>query len=531
MEFATMTLRHRLTIPAALLLLAIGGLCVAPVHAQGDGFPPQIDAVSVHLDDGASPCTGTLLASLTPCQEFATRDPTAAPIPVQEGDLLWICLTVTDLDLDTDDLTEDDGEQIEVSVISIWDQFRRGAIEYGPEPPPVPSDDDTFGYGPYTATMVNQTTITDIAIPFLVPEFNGVNQARLRGYINYDVRWFVEVQVGDSQRGEQQDGQGDPHVVRTFLDLCAVEDTALIPGNPPPIADAGPDQTVLLGSTVTLDGSRTLDRSNVGFDPLDPNVFLKDNLVFTWEWISGPPGSTALVPVTDPDDPSKATVTIACPVTDPDCSSFGDFPHYYRFRLLVEDQVNAMPSADDVVITVVEEILENSRPRADLRYRAPGDDRDLAELPEIVEGATLTVARGSTVELDASGSTDPDGDSLQYGFFWQQTNEVGGRLEPDELQDMFQALVGRRSDSVTWKANQTGTYFFGLYVQDPEGLSDTISFTVVVQNGGSTSLIRNGDVAGASDSSLTTPGGLCGAGLLPLAITPLLLWPMRRRWR
>ena len=52
------------------------------------------------------------------------------------------------------------------------------------------------------------------------------------------------------------------------------------PTNNPPSANAGPDQTVLIGDTVTLDGSRSHD------DDGNP-------LTFVWSLVSVPTGSTA----------------------------------------------------------------------------------------------------------------------------------------------------------------------------------------------------------------------------------------------
>src|SRR4029434_10449689 len=63
-------------------------------------------------------------------------------------------------------------------------------------------------------------------------------------------------------------------------------DTAVInTGNSPPIANAGPDQTVAVNSLVTLNGAGSSD--------VDGNP-----LTFSWSFISRPAGSTA--PLSNP---------------------------------------------------------------------------------------------------------------------------------------------------------------------------------------------------------------------------------------
>ncbi len=153
--------------------------------------------------------------------------------------------------------------------------------------------------------------------------------------------------------------------------LDSLADTVTISTeNSPPVADAGADQTALVGDTVSLDGSGSSD--------VDGNA-----LSFQWSLISAPVGSTATL--------SDAT-TIAPSFT---VDVFGD----YVAQLIVND--GSLDSlADTVTIST-----ENSPPVADA-------------------GADQTALVGDTVSLDGSGSSDVDGNALS--FQWSLTTVPTG---------------------------------------------------------------------------------------------------------
>lgn len=136
----------------------------------------------------------------------------------------------------------------------------------------------------------------------------------------------------------------------------------VIPGNSPPIAQAGFDRTVGKGALVQLDGSASRDPE--GFP-----------LAYGWTFVSRPTGSAAIL--------QSATLAHA--------TFTADVPGVYAVRLQVSDGVNA-PVADDVVIT-----SQNLPPVA-----AAGADRD--------------ASRGIAVALDGRASSDPDGDALTYAW-------------------------------------------------------------------------------------------------------------------
>lgn len=336
-----------------------------------------------------------------------------------------------------------------------------------------------------------------------VPDIIGANQKRLRGLIDYDVFWLVEVRVSNEESPEEEEEEGQTGQWSAFsFFLYAKENPLLVPANPPPFADAGSNQTVAVGQVVTLDGSRSFDASNQGFDPNAPYVFVKDTLEYAWEWISGPER-------VDPeanDDGNDATAQVTLSLT-------GD----YVYRLLVEDGVNPLPSTDEVTISVVSSLPANRGPRA------------------IITAPTAPVALGTTIRLSGERSTDPDGDKLTYR--WRQTNAVGGALESDEVIDGFQPLVGVTEKVASWKPVKTGTYYFSLLVTDPGGLSDTAftSVQVIELATAGKLLYRQADNAGDEQTppvqERTAPGA-CGAGsLFALAIVPVMLWFARGRRR
>lgn len=123
---------------------------------------------------------------------------------------------------------------------------------------------------------------------------------------------------------------------------------------------AGPDQTVFVGDTVTLDGSGSSDTD-------------ADALSYHWSWVSRPEGSTTTL-----SDPGTSGPTFVV-----------DVAGSYELRLVVND--GAVDStADTVVIST-----QNSQPVA-------------------CAGADQTVQVGDTVTLNGSGSSDVDGDALSY---------------------------------------------------------------------------------------------------------------------
>lgn len=141
-------------------------------------------------------------------------------------------------------------------------------------------------------------------------------------------------------------------------------------GNIPPVAQAGPDQTVQVGTTVQLDGADSTDVNG-------------DVLTYHWTLLSQPPGST-----TNLSETTAVMPTLGI-----------DIPGTFTVQLIVNDgTVDSAP--DTVTITTV-----NSAPVAQA-------------------GPDQTIFVAQSVTLNGNGSHDVDGDLLN--FQWSFVNIPSG---------------------------------------------------------------------------------------------------------
>ncbi|GIW70670.1 MAG: hypothetical protein KatS3mg102_0212 [Planctomycetota bacterium] len=195
--------------------------------------------------------------------------------------------------------------------------------------------------------------------------------------------------------------------------------------NQQPVAVAGPDQLVNEGSTVTLDGSKSYDPDG-------------DSLSYSWVQILR--SSEPAVVLSGADSP---TATFLAPEV-PNGQTL-----VLAFELTVSD---GELSATDQVVVTVEPV--NHPPIADA-------------------GPDQTVPAGERVYLDATRSSDPDGDQLSY--LWEQ-------LATDEIQVK---LEGARTASPSFVAPSEGTLLhFQLTVDDGFGgrADDEVQVLVIDPN-------------------------------------------------
>jgi hypothetical protein len=190
----------------------------------------------------------------------------------------------------------------------------------------------------------------------------------------------------------------------------------------PPVAVAGPDQTVTLPiSTVTLDGSGSYDA--------DGTI-----TAYSWVQLSGSGGAT-IAGATQ----AQATVT-------------GLTAGTYVFQLTVTDD-SAATGVATVTITV---------------QAAPPPVQGVPPVANAGRDTTIALPADSAV-LNGSGSTGPAGQALTY-----QWSQVSGPTE---------ALIGSTGSASTWVGGlNAGLYVFSLTVTDSSGQYDTASVRVRVIN-------------------------------------------------
>lgn len=259
----------------------------------------------------------------------------------------------------------------------------------------------------------------------------------------------------------------------TGLGECALRDVPVAL----PVADAGADQTVPEGVTVTLDGTASRDS-------------LDEALEFEWSQTGGP--AVGL------DHDAAPAPTFESPGTPEDVDELE-----LRFQLVVT--AGGRASEPDETIVLVDSTLENAPPVA--LISGPDD---------VTEGASVT--------LDGAGSSDPDGDQLT--FSWSQP--AGPPV----------ALTGAATAQLSWVApavRESTTFTFALVVND--GFMNS----VVVTHGVAVSPARPGDGAAGdtapdvSDPQADSqgmededPGGGADSGCCGVAVSdsrrPLSFW-------
>ncbi len=171
------------------------------------------------------------------------------------------------------------------------------------------------------------------------------------------------------------------------------------PINDPPQADAGPDQTVAVGATVQLDGTGSSDPDG-------------DSLTYEWTIVIRPTGSTAVL-----SNPFAVSPTFV-----------PDRPGLYGIQLRVSD--GTATDQDTVVITA------SGGPVADA-------------------GPDQTVLVGETVQLDGSGSSDPEGDTLTYEWTFVSRPPGSGAI-----------IINPTLVNPTFVADIAGDYVVQLRVSD-----------------------------------------------------------------
>jgi hypothetical protein len=193
---------------------------------------------------------------------------------------------------------------------------------------------------------------------------------------------------------------------------------------PPPTANAGADQTVAEGDTVTLDGTGSLD---------------SDGTIASYLWTQTAGPQVTL------NDASSASPSFTAPAV-------GSAGETLIFELTVTDNEGATSATADTVSVTVNNVNQN---------------------PIANAGADQTVNEGDSVTLDGTASSDPDGSVQSY--LWTQTSgSTTVELDDDtsSTPSFTAPAVGPTGDTLT----------FELTVTDNDGATGTDTVDINIGN-------------------------------------------------
>ncbi len=214
--------------------------------------------------------------------------------------------------------------------------------------------------------------------------------------------------------------------------------------NSAPVANAGADQNVSIGSTVRLNGSQSSDANN-------------DVLSFSWSIVSAPNGSSVELSSVNSVNPSFVA----------------DLEGLYVMSLVVNDgQLNS--DSDRVVIA---SSAANSAPVANA-------------------GFNQNVSTGSLVTLNGSQSSDADGDSISYA--WGMVSLPNGSSAQ---------LNNINSATPSFTADVDGVYVVALVVSDGQRFSQSDNVTITSATSNSAPVANAGTNQNVLTGSLVTLDG------------------------
>ena len=225
--------------------------------------------------------------------------------------------------------------------------------------------------------------------------------------------------------------------------VATVSVTATV-ANAAPVANAGVNQNVVIASTVTLDGTASTDANN-------------DSLSYKWVLQSKPATSSATL----------AAATSAKP------NFKADVAGTYVATLVVSDgKANSELAAVSILASAT----------------------NLA--PVAKPGVNQSVVTGTKVSVDASASSDPNGDSITYR--WSLLFKPAGSTA---------TLSSATTASATFTADLAGTYLVGLTVNDGKVDSPVVVLTVTAAKLNAVPVASAGTNQNVTAATLTTLDG------------------------
>ena len=225
--------------------------------------------------------------------------------------------------------------------------------------------------------------------------------------------------------------------------VATVSVTAAV-ANAAPVANAGVNQNVVIASTVTLDGTASTDANN-------------DSLSYKWVLQSKPATSSATL----------AAATSAKPTFKADVAGT------YVATLVVSDgKANSELAAVSILASAT----------------------NLA--PVAKPGVNQSVVTGTKVSVDASASSDPNGDSITYR--WSLLFKPAGSTA---------TLSSATTASATFTADLAGTYLVGLTVNDGKVDSPVVVLTVTAAKLNAVPVASAGTNQNVTAATLTTLDG------------------------
>ena len=240
---------------------------------------------------------------------------------------------------------------------------------------------------------------------------------------NISVIKVVPITIGIQLRGRYYmdlDGNRGVSTIRATIPW-------MDPDTDAPVAHAGPDQRVVSGATVKLDGRGSMD---------------SDGMISSYAWTrTGGTGGSVML-----SDASRKRPTFTADILAPGAS---DVTHV--FSLVVTDDGNARSAADTMTVVVMSPFVTT--------VANAGPDR--------------TVASGATVALDGSGSAVDRRRTLSHA--WTRTGGTGGTVTLDDASAEEPVFT---ADTLAAGANDV-TYVFEMTVTDSDGGTsvDTVTIT------------------------------------------------------